>query len=146
MATVSVNVTGQRAIEDLFKALPYKVAAKVLRKGITEGARLVRDRAKKLVPKDTGALRKSIKVRGLAAAKAAGYQRKMGFAKGGSMPPIGKEVVAEEFYAHIIEFGRKGAPAANGGQGFLRPAAGQMQQKVRQLIEQSVREALQKGY
>jgi HK97 gp10 family phage protein len=146
MSTVGIKVTGQREIEDLFKALPYKIAASVLRKGITEGARHVRDRAKKLAPRDTGALRKSIKVRGLAAAKAAGYQKKMGFAKGGSMPPIGKQVVAEEFYAHIIEFGRKGAPAANGGQGFLRPAGGQMQQKVRQLIEQSVRAALMKGY
>lgn len=131
----SVKISGIEAIQRKFEALTPKVRKKLLRSSMTKGARIVAAEAKARVPVDTGALRKSIKVAGLAGGRGAGLVAR----GGGKAAPVGKRVIATERYAHIIEQGRKGAEAKP----FLRPALDAKEGQVRDLIRDDMAQAVQ---
>lgn len=65
MATpvVTVKMQGYAQVERRLMALPTKVARKVASQAMRAGAKIIQTEAKALAPKDTGALRKSIRVR-----------------------------------------------------------------------------------
>ena len=86
------------------------------------GARLIRDTAKRLVPVDTGALRKSIRVV--------------------KLKPRRYEVGAGEFYAGFVEFGTVRMPA----QPYLRPAIRMRQAELLSEFERSGREVVRRDY
>jgi HK97 gp10 family phage protein len=122
----NVNVFGTKAIESAFKALPARVQNQLVRKGMTEAGRIVRDAARELAPVDTGELKKSIKARR---------------PKGAKRGEIRREVRADAPYAHIIEKGRKGAKA----EPFLAPALEAKQSEVLQAIADSVRDGVREA-
>ena len=130
----NVKISGVAAIQKKFEALPAKMQRKLLRSAMTKAARIVAADAKARVPVDTGDLRKSIKVAGLAGGRGAGLSARAG----GKSAPIGKRVRATEPYAHIIEKGRKNA----GAQPFLAPALESKENQVRELIKDDVARAI----
>lgn len=126
MASNSINIFGAKEIEAKFRALPAKIQNKLVRGGMTQAGRIVREEARERVPVDTGELRASIKARR---------------PKGAKRGEIRREVAATAPHAHIIEQGRKGAEA----QPFLAPALEAKQGEVVQAISDSVREGVKEA-
>lgn len=60
---VTFRLTGNRRLDRLFQTLPVKVQKKVLRKPLREAAKVIQKQAKRNAPKDTGLLRRSLRVR-----------------------------------------------------------------------------------
>jgi HK97 gp10 family phage protein len=65
MSLFSIKIIGDKEISRKLKELSRKDRKKAIRIGSRKGAKVVQKKAKKNVPKDTGELRKSIKVRSL---------------------------------------------------------------------------------
>ena len=103
---VEFKITGAKELEQTLKEMGPKIAVRIGDKALREGARVIVREAKRLAPRRTGALRKSI-----AAVKGRDPRPEMrsvvvGFKKPGRR------------YAHLVEFGTSRAAA----QPFLRPA------------------------
>lgn len=93
MAT-EIAVQGLAELDALLKSLPARMEANILRGAVRAGQRVVADRAASLVPVDSGALRKSVRVKTDFRALRRGMVR--------------ADVVAGDknaWYAHLIEFG-----------------------------------------
>lgn len=91
------NIIGGRALDDLLQTLPVKLEKNIMRTALAAGARVYRDEAKKLVPKDSGDLAENIRVstrtrkgRVTASAKVGGKFK-------------GKIIR----YAHLVEYGTR---------------------------------------
>lgn len=56
------NIKGGRELQEVLNTLPAKVEKNIMRAALRQGANIIRDAAREKAPKDTGALRKSIKV------------------------------------------------------------------------------------
>lgn len=126
----AIRIFGTKQIEAKFKALPAKIGRKVMRKGLTDGARIVCMRARESVPVATGTLRKSIRVLGLKGAKAAGFR--------GKSVPLGKRVIASAPHAHLVERGTKKMAARP----FLSNALEEKKSEVFDAIANAVREGI----
>ena len=109
-----IRVVGAREIQMNLANLadPKMMGNKVLKPAIKKGLGVIRKRAKKKIRNRTGALGKSLKI-------------EVNKALGGRVfvdPKFslldGEKLVVPQKYAHLVEFGRKGAPAHP----FLRPA------------------------
>jgi HK97 gp10 family phage protein len=108
---IDFNITGLKEINALLKELPEKAQERVIKSAVRSGAQVVRKEAKRLVPKDTGELERSIKVQ-------AGRPRsksKITFRVGFEKTPDGRSPSRR---AHLTEFGTSTQPA----QPFMRPA------------------------
>lgn len=84
---------------DLAKALaefPVKLEAQVMQSSLRGGAKLIADRARALVPVDSGDLRDSIKVR-------ARKNKRTGYVN--VYVAAGGRRKGDPFYAHMVEFG-----------------------------------------
>jgi HK97 gp10 family phage protein len=98
-----------RAIQSLMTklaALDRKVARKAIRKGLNEAAKVVMWEAKALVPKRTGALRKSIGRKIWVKKGGAAVAAIIGPRKGFRVVYLGKPIDPVK-YAHLVEFGRR---------------------------------------
>lgn len=96
--SIGLDITAfgdERLVRD-FEALPGKIQKKIGRKVLRAGAKIVADKAKILAPVDTGALRRSIKVRAMKR----------------SRTRIGYIAFSNVRYAFAVEYGRprKGVP------------------------------------
>lgn len=89
-----IQVNGLAELDAQLKALPTKIEVNVLRGAIRAGQRILQQRAQALVPVQSGALRKSIKVRTNAKAARRGVVR-------ADLVAGGKTA----WYAHLVEFG-----------------------------------------
>jgi HK97 gp10 family phage protein len=108
---VDIEIKGLDEIEKRLKQLPQKVAKKVVRKAVREGAKPILKAAQSKVPVKTGALKKSLKVRAM----------KAKLAKGGAGVHVGVSdqwFKGDLFYGGMVEFGTKNMPAKP----FIRPA------------------------
>jgi HK97 gp10 family phage protein len=89
------RLTGQKAVARAFKKLPAKMAKKGIRKGLRAGAKIMANQIKVEAPKETGLLKKQVKVR----------------ARKRSTKFIGVNASAvdpktqNEFYGNFIEYG-----------------------------------------
>lgn len=72
---VDIPVQGLAELDALLKTLPVKVEANVLRGAVRAGQKIVADKAKALVPKDSGDLARSIRVSTNRKAAKRGYVR-----------------------------------------------------------------------
>jgi len=63
MATMNVSLSGFKQLERKLNELPKRIRRKVLSQSLRAGAKIIQAEAKARVPKDTGELRRSIKVR-----------------------------------------------------------------------------------
>lgn len=122
-------LTNIKDIEELFeKHLPSE-AKKALRTASREGAKVVARAAKAKVPKDTGTLRRSIRVRSIKRSRVKVGSRVItgeGFFKG------------ETFYGGFVEFGTKYMKARP----FLRPAADENREKVIKEFGEHLKESI----
>lgn len=86
-----VTTDGFDELDRILKTLPDKMQRRVLRTSVAAGARVVSKAARNMVPRQSGHLRKSIRIRtfkpGIHGAEAVAY--------------------AGAWYAHFIEFGTK---------------------------------------
>lgn len=142
---VRIEIEGLREIGRAMRELPKRVDRKILNAGLLAGARLVADEAKRLAPElqtidprwPRGALRRAIQATPIAAKRAqyagevivrvrklskrqiAAFKNRQ--AKRGR-PIKGRANPDDPFYWRFVEFGTAKMKAANGGQGFMRPA------------------------
>jgi HK97 gp10 family phage protein len=89
-----VQVSGLADLQKMLQGLPARVEVNVMRGAIRAGQKVIADEAKRRVPKDTGDLAKSIKVKTNMRAQRRGMVR--------------ADVVAgdkQAWYSHLIEFG-----------------------------------------
>lgn len=89
-----IAVQGLAELDALLKSLPTRVEANILRGAVRAGQKVVADRAASLVPVDSGALKRSVRVRTDFRAARRGFIR--------------ADVVAGDknsWYAGLIEFG-----------------------------------------
>ena len=105
-SALQFKITGAKELEAALKDIGPKIATRIGDKALREGAKVVVKEAKRLCPRRTGALRKSI-----GAVRGRGNkpdQRSMliGFKKPG------------RYYAHLVEFGT----VHSAQKPFLRPA------------------------
>lgn len=87
----TVNVKGLDELAKMLDSLPVKIARNIMRAAVNAGSKVVRDKARELVPVDSGDLRKSIVTRQSKAAN--------GTISGG--------VKTDLFYARFVEFGTR---------------------------------------
>ena len=95
-----INIQGGREIDAALKALPAKVADKVVRFALRAGANVIRQAALEQVPVKGGTLRDSIKV---SVRKQRGGTGIVSSVRAGSRKAGGGGV----FYAHMVERGTK---------------------------------------
>lgn len=142
MARTTIKVEGFRELERALSELPRATALNVSKRALLRAGQPVADRAKELVPVDSGGLRDSIKVTTrlankpgageFAAAMRAGASRKdagaaMRAAAGGGRSKVEVYIGAGQLpHAHLVEFGS----VNNTPQPYLRPAWDEGKQKV----------------
>lgn len=129
MTTIAMSVTGVEALDRKLRAMPTKIRNRVLRQAVKAGADLVADRARELVPVDTGDLQRSIKVR-------AGMYRDRKFIRR-PRGVVARSVIigpgffrGDQFYGGMIEFGTRKMSARP----FMRPAYAQTRDAVSRML------------
>lgn len=120
-------VTGVAEIDALLKDLPAKLAKKVIRKAVREANKPTRRDAQANAPKDTGKLKKAIKLVAIRRSRT----------RIGVMVRIdSKDFAGEEFYPMIQEYGSadRNIPAT----GYMRRAYEENKGRVRREVEREV--------
>jgi len=103
MSNVQLTFDGDKELAKMFDQLPVTLQKKAMRKAAREAAKVVHQDALELVPKRTGALRASLKVR---AAKF--RSRKEGRTKVGSAVITSDGFFkGDQYYGGFLEFGTK---------------------------------------
>jgi HK97 gp10 family phage protein len=105
-----IAVHGLAELDALLKTLPAKVEANVLRGAVRAGQKVVAERAQALVPEDTGALKRSVRVKTDFRAARRGFVRADVVAGGKSA-----------WYANLIEFGTGQHYSGQGGKSKRAP-------------------------
>lgn len=125
-------LTGDRELDRLLASVEAKKVKPALRKGAREGAKETAAQAKANVPTDSGALKRSIKVRALKRSRKTKHL-------------VGARVVTGEglfkgdnYYGGFVEFGTSKMKAKP----YLRPAANQSKQRVFQAFKRKTAEAI----
>lgn len=106
-----VKVSGLKELDAALKELPNNVAKKHLRTALRAGAKIVQAEAKRLAPVETGALKKSIKVRARKRSRRGGV---------GIIVTTGNKdslFKGDQFYGGAIEWGWKKVPSFKGKDG-----------------------------
>ena len=113
-AREAVALFGDEELDRAFKELPETVRKKAVRPAITKAAAELAKHAKRLAPKDTGALRRAIKSRTRKNAKGKALKTRVGRTVGLDRETLG----ARTFYAAQVELGSQHTPPRS----FLRRA------------------------
>lgn len=117
MASITVKIEGLKELNKKLADLDKKVIGKIGRAAVTAGARAVRDKAKELVPKDTGTLKENIVIKklksknksqinygvGLVSKKATYSNTKANIKKGRAGQSYWQD--GDGYYGYMIEFG-----------------------------------------
>lgn len=132
MPKAAVTFRGAKELLDLLDDMDEKLASRSLTRALKKAAPIVRDDAKRLASKETGALAQSITfvVQGRGTARFA----RIGPEKGArySTP---KGIRQPSKYAHLVENGHSGHVAPNP---FLRPAVESNHDRVIQVMGESI--------
>lgn len=132
---IDISIFGDEELQAKLAAMTLKVQRKIVRQALRKGGKRVRDEARRLAPVETGALKKSIKVR------AARNLRRGSFGIAvltGTRAELGISPEAKYYYPAVVEFGGRGHDA----QPYLRPAMDATRTEVLGLVKQAIREAL----
>lgn len=128
---MSMTLEGDEALKKLFRDTLPREARKAVKQGARKGAKVVAESAKIKAPRESGELRRSIKVRALKRTRTGKLGAVVltgdGFFKG------------DQFYAGFIEYGTVNMPA----QPFLRPAADENRVIVHRIFIESIRQSHQ---
>lgn len=135
-----ITIKGSRAIERAFRELPRKIATKLVRRSLREGAKIVQAQAKADAPVDTGLLEKSIKV-------VSGRSRKKGVFLMGVLIGSGN-FKGETFYGAFQEFGWKTGKRGSvhrrkiPGKRFLKRAMRGMRDEAQRVILETIADGI----
>lgn len=132
MATVTI--TGAKELQAKLAKLPKKVANKIQRQGIRKGAKIIQEEARRLVPRKSGLLRKSIKVR------VPKKKRRGEIIISVQTGSLG-DFKGKSFYGAFVEYGTSKMAARP----FMRPAADNKKQAATDAIVQSIREGIREA-
>lgn len=139
---MKVKIDGLDELVKTLDRLDSMEAEEGFQNGIVDGALLVIQEAKDLVPVDSGDLRDSLHIGGYT--KLTPEYRKVG-SYGALKKPIGKGKTFGVFagstlpYAHLVELGTKRTRAKP----FLRPAADTKQDEVVKAVEQAIQAVIE---
>lgn len=136
-AFIDISLLGDKELQTKFRLLPIKVQRKLLRQGMRKAGKLVRDEARRLVPVDTGALKKSLKVRAAIRKRGSFGARIMT----GERAELGIDPGASGYYPAVVEFGSKTQPA----QPYLRAAADAKRDEVFSIMRGAVRDGIREA-
>lgn len=125
----SVEITGDKELDALFRAFPSKVRRRLLRGALAKAAAVVLAEAKLLVPVRTGLLKRSLKV-------GAGRPRRYLVTRG--VQTQGGLFRGKTFYGGMQEFGTKRMRAHP----FLRPALDSQRVRVVELFRQEMSDSI----
>jgi len=134
---VDITLLGAPELQAQFKLLPLKVQKKLLRQGMRKSGKLVRDEARRLVPVDSGALKKSLKVRAAPGKRGSFGIRIMT----GERSELGIDPDASGYYPASVEFGSRTQPA----QPYLRAAADAKREEVFSIMRAAVRDGIREA-
>ena len=135
---IEAQLEGADEVIKKLRELSQTKIKKRVKKAVADGADLVRDEAKRLVPVDTGRLRESIIARtarrGISGVVIADYPPDAGTRKSKTRK---QAAGSTEYYAFAVEYGTRTMPA----QPFMRPAMLNKREEVGRLIENALEEA-----
>ncbi len=128
MSFINISLLGDKALQRKLDALPNKLAKKVMRQALREGARPVLASAKANAPVLTGRMKKSLKLRAMKA-------RRGNFGvviMTGTREQLGIDPKDKSYYPFAVEFGfkRHNVPAHP----FIRPALDDNREKSTRII------------
>lgn len=135
--SVDIQLLGAPELQGKFKLLPLKIQKRILRSGMRSAGKLVRDEARRLVPVDTGRLKKSLKVRAAPGKRGSFGIRIMT----GERSELGIDPDARSYYPAAVEFGTRDRPAHS----YLRAAADAKREEVFSIMRQSVRDGIREA-
>src|SRR5689334_6562106 len=107
-----LSIKGLGDLQKRLRSLEPRVARKVITQSLREGAKIVAAEARRLVPVDTGQLKKSIKVRTGKARKG----RKSVIVMTGNQNLF----KGQQFYAGFVEYGHRVGKASSGARARQR--------------------------
>lgn len=125
MADFGVEITGLRELDRALQELAWPAARRALRKGMRQGANVIRDEARAKAPVDTGLLKRQIRTR-----ERSEQDGDMRFAV---------EITRSAFYGRFIEYGTSKFAAKP----FLRPAAESKTEEAVTAMRDALAEAIQ---
>lgn len=120
-----MTIVGVEEVERALRALPGKVAKQAIRKPLRAGAKIVLARAKQNVPAESGALKKSLKVR---AGKRSRNTISIRVATGKGW------FTGETFYGAFVEFGTAKMKARH----YVQRAYAQTKDKVAAFLKREI--------
>jgi HK97 gp10 family phage protein len=129
---IDIALVGDKKLLRKFRRLGRKESRKGIRRGLRAGAKIITKEAKRLAPRRTGALRKSIKTKAGKRSRASLSVVTIvgeGFFKG------------EEFYASFIEFGTDHIE----GQHFMERAAKAKQEQAGRIATQTIKRKIEQA-
>ena len=132
---ISSNIDTESLLKTL-RTLPINIQKNVMVGAIRAGANIVRDEARRLVPVDTGNLKKSISTvrRSSKDDKFSMVKSNPNFISFSVTPVKGNSVKYDGWYAHFLEFGTSNMSAKP----FLRPAFESKQDEVLQATKEYI--------
>lgn len=130
--SMTLTVFGMNKLKTRLANLKNQHLTKACVEGTKQIARDIRDTAKILAPKDTGALAASIRL--IVTARPAGHVTSIGVSAGGYVinPKTGRRVD----YASFVEYGTRNMRA----QPFMRPAIAEHTPRTTRIITKGIRE------
>ena len=101
---VLLKITGDEALARKFRTLERNVARKVLRKSLRKAAKPIQQEAKRLAPRDSGELRRTIKIRSVTSVRS--LKKNIGvIVRTGTREELGIRPNAPGYYPAVQEFG-----------------------------------------
>ncbi len=131
---VSITIEGGKKLDKKLNAMDRRVATKVLKKSFKAAMEPVKAEAKRLVPVDTGALRRSIRIATYKGKDYVGAVVRTGTRKQLKIPAN-----AKSYYPAFIEYGSQGERARP----YLRSALFKKRKVVLNRVSDDIRKALE---
>lgn len=125
MADFDIQITGLKELDRALQELAWPAARRALRKGMRQGANVVRDEARAKAPIDSGNLKRRIRTR--ERSEEAGNMR------------FDIEVPRSAFYGRFLEYGTSKMAAKP----FLRPAAEAKTEEAVTVMRDALSEAIE---
>lgn len=124
----SFELKNTKQLMRLLKTVDSKIAKKIMRQAVRAGSKLILDEVRATVPRDTGALRKALKIKTFRSRKA--IRMLVGSAE--------KDFTGKHYYGSFIEYGTSKMPAKP----YLRPAFDRKENAAAMAITEKVRSGL----
>lgn len=142
---VSFKLTGDKALDAKFAALPGAMQKRILRDALRPAAKVILEASKRGVPRRTGRMAASLKV------KAGKRSRKRPNAVTFVVQTAEGDFKGETYYAAFLEYGHRAGPRALGtkrrhieGKRYLKLALASVDQQARDVAIRLIKEGLER--